>query len=195
VTARPGPTKRYSFKKEQELPNVYVSTETGAVHDTKGGPLRQVTWDEALDLVATKIKAALDKGGPSSIGVWAADHLSPEMNFTSTKLFFAPLPKGLYDPKLGPDKGVAVRAIHNRPKWNSEHPSIADNFGSANTLLYSYHDFEIATTVLYSGTNSYETGTVFYNRVSPKRARRWSSTRARSSPPRTPRTSAASTYS
>jgi arsenite oxidase large subunit len=142
------------------------------VRDVKGGPLRQVTWDEALDLIATKIKAALDKGGPSSIGVWAADHLSPEMNFTSTKLFFAPLPKGLYNPKLGPDKGVAVRAIHNRPKWNSEHPSIADNFGSANTLLYSYRDFEIADTVLYSGTNSYETGTVFYNRVFAQKSKK-----------------------
>jgi len=135
------------------------------IRDTKGGALRQATWDEALDLVATRIKGALDNRGPSSIGVWAADHLSPEMNFASTKLFFAPLPRGLYNAALGPDAGVAVRAIHNRPKWNSEHPSIADNFGSASSLLYSYHDFELADTVLYSGTNSYETGTVFYNRV------------------------------
>jgi arsenite oxidase large subunit len=135
------------------------------VRDAKGGPFRRVTWDEALDLVATRIKAALDNRGPSSIGVWAADHLSPEMNFTSTKLFFAALPRGLYNAALGPDKGVAVRAIHNRPKWNSEHPSIADNFGSASTLLYSYRDFEMADTVLYSGCNAYETGTVFYNRV------------------------------
>jgi arsenite oxidase large subunit len=142
------------------------------VRDTKGGPLRQVTWDEALDLVATKIKAALDSRGPSSIGVWAADHLSPEMNFASTKLFFAPMPRGLYNPALGPDKGVAVRAIHNRPKWNSEHPSLADNFGSANSLLYSYRDFEVADTVLYSGTNSYETGTVFYNRVFAQKSKK-----------------------
>jgi arsenite oxidase large subunit len=142
------------------------------VRDTKGGPLRRVTWDEALDLIATKIKTALDNRGPSSIGVWAADHLSPEMNFASTKLFFAPMPKGLYNPKLGPDKGVAVRAIHNRPKWNSEHPSLADNFGSANSLLYSYRDFELANTVLYSGTNSYETGTVFYNRVFAQKSKK-----------------------
>jgi arsenite oxidase large subunit len=141
------------------------------VRDQKGGPLRKVSWDEALDLVASKIKAALDKGGPSSIGLWGADHLSPEMNFASTKLFFAPRPRGLYNPNLGPDKGVAVRAIHNRPKWNSEHPSIADNFGSASTLLYSYRDFELADTVLYSGTNSYETGTVFYNRVFSKKSK------------------------
>ena len=79
---------------------------------------------------------------------------------------------GLYNPALGPDKGVAVRAIHNRPKWNSEHPSLADNFGSANSLLYSYRDFELADTVLYSGTNSYETGTVFYNRVFAQKSKK-----------------------
>ena len=138
------------------------------VRDKKGGDLRRVSWDEALDRIATRIKQAIDKGGPSSIGLWGADHLSPEMNFASTKLFFAPSPRGLYNKKLGPDKGVAVRAIHNRPKWNSEHPSIADNFGSASTLLYSYRDFERADTVLYSGCNAYETGTVFYNRVFAK---------------------------
>jgi arsenite oxidase large subunit len=91
------------------------------------------------------------------------------MNFASTKLFFAPMPRGLYDPALGADAGVAVRAIHNRPKWNSEHPSIADNFGSANTLLYSYKDYELADTVLLSGANSYVTGTVFYNRIFAKK--------------------------
>ncbi len=119
--------------------------------DSKGGQLKQVSWDEALNRVADAIKAALDNRGPSSIGLWAADHLSPEMNFASTKLFFAPLPRGLYNPSLGPDKGVAVRAIHNRPKWNSEHPILADNFGSANSLLYSYRDYEIADTILLLG--------------------------------------------
>ena len=142
------------------------------VRDSKGGSLRRVTWDDALNLVATKIKAVLDAGGPSSIGVWAADHLSPELNFASTKLFFAPMPRGLYNPTLGPDLGVAVRAIHNRPKYNSEVPSLADTFGSNNALLYSYHDFELADTVLYTGTNSYETGTVFYNRVFAKSSKK-----------------------
>jgi arsenite oxidase large subunit len=139
------------------------------VRDTRGGALRRVSWDEALNKVADAIKAQLDAGGPSSIGLWAADHLSPEMNFASTKLFFAPMPRGLYNPALGPDAGVAVRAIHNRPKWNSEHPSIADNFGSASTLLYSYKDYETADTVLISGANSYVTGTVLYNRIFSKK--------------------------
>jgi arsenite oxidase large subunit len=138
------------------------------VRDTKGGPLRRVSWDEALNRVADRVAAAIGGRGPSSIGLWGADHLSPEMNFATTKFLFAPKPAGLYDPTLGPDLGVGVRAIHNRPKWNSEHPSIADNFGSASTLLYSYRDFELADTVLISGANSYETGTVLYNRIHSK---------------------------
>jgi arsenite oxidase large subunit len=139
------------------------------MRDKRGGPLRRVSWDAALNRVADAIKAQIDTGGPSSIGLWAADHLSPEMNFATTKLFFAPTPRGLYNPALGTDAGVAVRAIHNRPKWNSEHPSIEANFGSANTLLYSYKDFEMADTVLMSGANSYVTGTVFYNRIFSKK--------------------------
>ena len=93
---------------------------------------------------------ALTGGGPRRSGC-GADHLSPEMNFATTKLFFAPSPKGLYNRALGPDAGVAVRAIHNRPKWNSEHPSIEQHFGSNSTLLYSYRDFELADTILLSG--------------------------------------------
>ena len=135
------------------------------VRDTRGGPLRQVPWEEALERIADAIKHALDNRGPSSIGLWGADHLSPEMNFATTKLFFAPTPRGLYNPALGKDAGVAVRAIHNRPKWNSEHPSLAKNFGSANSLLYAYRDYELADTIVMSGANSYETGTVLYNRM------------------------------
>src|SRR5918994_2036367 len=76
----------------------------------------------------------------------------------------------LLTPQIRTEKGgeledVSVRAIHNRAKWNSEHPSIAEHFGSASTLLYSYSDYEDADTILLSGANSYETGTVLYNRM------------------------------
>ena len=131
-------------------------------------------WDEALDLRRDQDQGAHStRAARRRSALWAADHLSPEMNFTSTKLFFAPLPKGLYNPALGKDKGVAVRAIHNRPKWNSEHPSLADNFGSANSLLYSYRDFEIADTVLLLGRRtSYETGTVLLQPVFAQKSKK-----------------------
>jgi arsenite oxidase large subunit len=135
------------------------------IRSGKGGDLEDVSWDEALDEVADRLKDTLDSKGPSAVGLWGADHLSAEKNFVETRLFFAEPPLGLYDKQRGPDEGVAVRAIHNRAKWNSEHPSIAEHFGSASTLLYSYSDFEAADTILLSGANSYETGTVLYNRM------------------------------
>jgi arsenite oxidase large subunit len=131
----------------------------------KGGDLEDAGWDEALDEVADRLKETLDKKGPAAVGLWGADHLSAEKNFVETRLLFAEPPRGLYDKDRGPDRGVGVRAIHNRAKWNSEHPSIAEHFGSASTLLYSYSDFEAADTILLSGANSYETGTVLYNRM------------------------------
>jgi arsenite oxidase large subunit len=135
------------------------------IRKSKGGDLSDASWDEALDLVVDKLKETLDSKGPSAIGHWGADHLSAEKNFVETRLFFAEPPLGLYDKSKGPDEGVAVRAIHNRAKWNSEHPSIGLHFGSNSTLLYSYSDFENADTILLSGCNSYETGTVLYNRM------------------------------
>jgi arsenite oxidase large subunit len=135
------------------------------IRQSKGGELEDASWDEALDLIADKLKETLDAKGPSAIGLWGADHLSAEKNYVETRLFFAEPPLGLYDKSKGPDEGVAVRAIHNRAKWNSEHPSIGQHFGSNSTLLYSYSDFEAADTILLSGCNSYETGTVLYNRM------------------------------
>jgi len=135
------------------------------IRKEKGGELEDASWDDALDLIADRLKETLDSKSPSAIGLWGADHLSAEKNFVETRLFFAEPKRGLYDKKRGPDRGVAVRAIHNRAKWNSEHPSIAEHFGSASTLLYSYSDFEAADTILLSGANSYETGTVLYNRM------------------------------
>src|SRR5918996_1162821 len=135
------------------------------IRKEKGGELEDASWDEALDLVADRLKETLDRKGPAAVGLWGADHLSAEKNFVETRLLFAEPPRGLYDKERGPDRGVGVRAIHNRAKWNSEHPSIAEHFGSASTLLYSYSDYEVADTILLSGANSYETGTVLYNRM------------------------------
>ena len=136
------------------------------VRDAKGGPLRQVSWDEALDRVADAIKRALDTRGPSSIGLWGADHLSPEMNFSSTQAV------------LRRDARRAFTTRRSAPTWASRcarsttarsgTPSTRSSPTTSarrSTLLYSYRDFEIADTVLISGANSYETGTVLYNRM------------------------------
>jgi arsenite oxidase large subunit len=162
-----GGTNALTVYTEREHPLTKPSERllTPQIRREKGGELEDASWDEALDLIADKLKQTLDSKGPAAIGLWGADHLSAEKNFVETRLFFAEPPLGLYEKSKGPDEGVAVRAIHNRAKWNSEHPSIGQHFGSNSTLLYSYSDFEAADTILLSGANSYETGTVLYNRM------------------------------
>jgi assimilatory nitrate reductase catalytic subunit len=44
----------------------------------KGGKLRQASWDEALDLVATKFKAISARSGPDAIGVFGGGGLTNE---------------------------------------------------------------------------------------------------------------------
>src|SRR5918996_1746550 len=75
------------------------------IRDEKGGDLREASWDEALDLIADRLMETLDAKSPSAIGVWCADHLSAQLNFTSTKLFFAEAPAGPYHKNPRPHEG------------------------------------------------------------------------------------------
>jgi formate dehydrogenase alpha subunit len=49
------------------------------------GRLRSSTWDEALDLVAGRLKDIKDRYGPDSVGVWASACCSNELNFLAQK--------------------------------------------------------------------------------------------------------------
>jgi formate dehydrogenase major subunit len=50
-----------------------------------GGELRPATWDEALDRAATGLRAALDAGGPRSVGMFSCSKATNEMNFAAQK--------------------------------------------------------------------------------------------------------------
>ena len=73
---------------------------------------------------------------------------------------------------------------------------LADNFGSANSLLYAYRDYELADTVAHvRRRTSYETGTVLYDRVFAQDSKKVViDPRQIVSPPATRWTSAASIY-
>jgi formate dehydrogenase major subunit len=51
-----------------------------------GGALRPATWDEALDRAASGIRAALDRGGPGSFGMFACSKATNEVNYIAQKL-------------------------------------------------------------------------------------------------------------
>ena len=49
------------------------------------GALRPASWDEALDRAAAGIRAARDRVGPRSFGIFSCSKTTNEMNFTAQK--------------------------------------------------------------------------------------------------------------
>jgi formate dehydrogenase major subunit len=71
------------------VPKRYVRLTQPLVRDSKGGPLRPATWDEALDRTAAGLRAAVATqraGGPSPVGIFSCSKATNEVNFAAQKL-------------------------------------------------------------------------------------------------------------
>jgi formate dehydrogenase major subunit len=71
------------------LPKSYVRLTHPLVRDTKGGELRQATWDEALDRTVAGLRAALAKRASAErgpVGVFSCSKATNEVNFAAQKL-------------------------------------------------------------------------------------------------------------
>jgi len=55
------------------------------VRDVRGGALRQATWDEALDRVATGFAATRDAHGGQAFGLFSCSKSTNEMNYAAQK--------------------------------------------------------------------------------------------------------------
>lgn len=55
------------------------------VRDTRGGPLRRATWDEALAKAAAAFRAAVDRRGPQTFGLFSCSKSTNEMNYAAQK--------------------------------------------------------------------------------------------------------------
>lgn len=56
------------------------------IRDTKGGALREATWDEALDLVATRMNQIKAESGPDAISFLTSAKCTNEENYLLQKL-------------------------------------------------------------------------------------------------------------
>jgi formate dehydrogenase major subunit len=72
------------------LPKSYVRLTHPLVRDTKGGELRQATWDEALDRTVAGLRAALDRPRPAGartpVGIFSCSKATNEVNYAAQKL-------------------------------------------------------------------------------------------------------------
>jgi formate dehydrogenase major subunit len=53
--------------------------------DRRTGQLRPASWDEALDRAATGFRAAIDKHGPTTFGLFSCSKATNELNFMTQK--------------------------------------------------------------------------------------------------------------
>jgi predicted molibdopterin-dependent oxidoreductase YjgC len=71
------------------LPKSYVRLTHPLVRDTKGGELRQATWEEALDRTVGGLQAALAKRAGAErvpVGIFSCSKATNEVNFAAQKL-------------------------------------------------------------------------------------------------------------
>ena len=73
------------------MPKSYVRLTHPLVRDTKGGELRQATWDEALDRTDAGLRAALaakraDASEKAPIGIFSCSKATNEVNYAAQKL-------------------------------------------------------------------------------------------------------------
>ena len=55
------------------------------VRETRGGPLRPATWDEAVGRAAAGLKAVVATHGPQAFGLFSCSKSTNEMNFAAQK--------------------------------------------------------------------------------------------------------------
>jgi predicted molibdopterin-dependent oxidoreductase YjgC len=55
------------------------------VRDTRGGPLRRASWDEALDRAAAGLAATVRGYGPQAFGLFSCSKSTNEMNYAAQK--------------------------------------------------------------------------------------------------------------
>lgn len=65
------------------MPMKYTRLTEPLVRDD--GVLRPASWDEALDRAAVGFKAAVDRGGPNSFGMFSCSKATNEVNFLAQK--------------------------------------------------------------------------------------------------------------
>ncbi len=53
--------------------------------DRETGSLRRASWDEALDRAAAGLRAAVDRHGPTTFGLFSCSKATNELNFATQK--------------------------------------------------------------------------------------------------------------
>ncbi|HET7476168.1 MAG TPA: molybdopterin oxidoreductase family protein [Dermatophilaceae bacterium] len=117
---------------------------TPLVRDRASGELRQVEWDQALDVVADRLRSAQQRHGPDAVGVFGGGGLTNEKAYALGKLARVAL---------------RTRMIDYNGRWCMSSAASAGQraFGLDRGLPFPLADIEQADVVVLVGSNLAET--------------------------------------
>ncbi|MCP4603665.1 MAG: molybdopterin-dependent oxidoreductase [Proteobacteria bacterium] len=117
----------------------------------KGDKYFQISWDEAIDIVATKYKEAIAKHGPKSVGIYGSGQWTIQEGYAAQKWFKGGIRSNNIDPNARLCMASAVVGL-------------LTTFGS-DEPMGAYDDLEYADVFVLWGNNMSEMHPVLFNRV------------------------------
>ncbi|MFV0421051.1 molybdopterin oxidoreductase family protein [Oleidesulfovibrio sp.] len=121
----------------------------------KDGKLVPVSWDEALDLAASKFKGALAEGGPDAVAYYGSGQALTEETYLANKIFKA---------------GLKSNNVEGNPRlcMASAVGGYVSTFGK-DEPMGSYKDIDAATCFFIIGSNTSECHPVLFRRIAARK--------------------------
>ena len=117
----------------------------------EGDTYRQISWDEALDIVADKFKTTLEQHGPDSVAIYGSGQWTVQEGYAANKWFKGAMRSNNIDPNARLCMASAVVAFYT-------------TFG-ADEPMGCYDDLDKADTFVLWGNNMAEMHPVLFSRV------------------------------
>jgi nitrate reductase (cytochrome) len=121
----------------------------------KDGKLVQATWEQAMELTATRFHQAMEKYGPDSVGFYGSGQALTEETYVANKLFKA---------------GIRTNNVEGNPRlcMASAVAGYISTFGK-DEPLGCYEDIDHADTFLIIGSNTAEAHPIVYRRIARRK--------------------------
>ncbi|MEZ6060819.1 MAG: molybdopterin-dependent oxidoreductase [Planctomycetaceae bacterium] len=117
----------------------------------KNGTLTQISWDEALDLIASKYQEALQDSGPESVAIYGSGQWTIFDGYAANKWIKGGMRSNNIDPNARLCMASAVMGFMTQ--FQSDEP------------MGCYDDFDIADDFIMWGNNMAETHPVLFSRI------------------------------
>lgn len=121
----------------------------------KNGKLAPASWDEAMDLVVSKFKEAMDKHGPTSVGYYGSGQALTEETYLASKIF-----KG----------GLKSNNVEGNPRlcMASAVGGYVTTFGK-DEPCGTFDDIDAATCIFVIGSNTSECHPIIFKRIAARK--------------------------